>query len=177
MMFQDLLECGPSSMETQPDLDMPTDLEQVALQEYLLDASKPLHTNFVLPHQGKRSTCPVYFGSLENKQKVLDALGSEIHTKVLNQWGTLACHCGLVPILKLSQTPRNQNKVFLSCPKTRETRIGYFQWVRQPPKPNYVPKTATRSALKKRLNDMVQERMQKRPKVEYEETIAGFVFP
>ena len=70
MMIQDMHECGP--METQPDLDMPADLEQVALQEYLPDASKPLRTHFVLPHQGKRSTCPVYF-SLENKQKVLDA--------------------------------------------------------------------------------------------------------
>ena len=173
MMFQDMLECGPSSMETQPDLD----LEQVALQEYLLDASKPLHTHFVLPHPGTRSTWPVYFGSLENKQKVLDALCNEMHTKVLNQWGTFACHCGLVPILKLSQTPRNLNKVFLSCPKTRETRCGYFQWVHQPPKPIFVPKSATLSALKKRLNVMVQERMQKRPKVEYGETIGGFVFP
>ena len=41
--------------------------------------------------------------------------------------------------------------------------------------PNYVPKTATRSALKKRLNDMVQERMQKRANVE--ETVGGFMFP
>ena len=176
-----MLECGPSSMETQPDLDMPADLEQVALQEYLIDESKPLHTNFVLhpflSNQGKRATCPVYFGSLENKQKFLDAICDEMHTKVLSQWGTFACHCGLVPILKLSQTPRNLNKVFLSCPKTRETRSCYFQWVHEPPEPNYVPKTATRSALKKRLNDLVQERMQKRPKVEYEETIGGFVFP
>ena len=183
IMFQDMLECGPSSMETQPDLeqteiqvlDMPTDLEQVALEEYLIDESKPLHANFVLPHQGKRSTCPAYFGSLENKQNVLDALCNEMHTKELNQWGTLACHCGLVPILRLSQTPRNLNKVFLSRPKTREKRCGYFQWVHQPPKPNYVPKPAIRSALKKGLNDVVQERMQKRPKVE--ETIGGFVFP
>ena len=103
--------------------------------EYLIDESHPLHTNFVLPNQGQalRYTCPVYFGSLENKQKVRDALCNEIHTKVLNQWGTFACHCGLVPVLKLSQTPRNLNKVFLSCPKTKETRCGYFQWVLQPP--------------------------------------------
>ena len=184
MTFQDMLECGPSSMETQPDLehtevqvlDMP-DLEQVALQEYLIDESKPLHTNFVLPNQGLASTCAVYFGRLENQQKVLDALCNEIYSKVLDQLGTMACRCVLVPILKPSQTPRNLNKVFLSCPQTRETRCGYVQWVHEPPTPNYVPKTATRSALKKRLNDMVQERMQERPKVEYEETIGGFMFP
>ena len=162
MMFQDMLGCGPTSVETQPDLrqtevqvlDMPADLEQVVLQEYLIDESKPLHTNFVLPHQGPASTCPVYFASLENKQKVLDALCNEIHTIALNQWGTLACHCGLVPILKLSQTPRNLNKVFLSCPKTRETRCGFFSVGSATTQPNYVPKTATRSALKKRLNDI-----------------------
>ena len=55
-------------------------------------------------------------------------------------------------------------------------RCSYFQWIHQPPKPNFVPKTATRSALKKRLNDMVQERMQKRPKVEYEETMEDLCF-
>ncbi|CAH3115364.1 unnamed protein product [Porites lobata] len=70
---------GPSSMETQPDLDpvhimeegvavLPDgrqvewwpiegefdvpNLDEVSLQEYLLDASKPLHTNFVLPEKG-----------------------------------------------------------------------------------------------------------------------------
>ena len=59
MMFQDMLGCESSSMETQPDLDMSADLEQVTLQEYLFHASKPLHTDFVLPNQGKRSTCPV----------------------------------------------------------------------------------------------------------------------
>ena len=171
LMFPEMQGSGPSSAETEPDL------EQLALQEYLFDASKPLHTHFVLPNQGKRSTCPVYFGSLENKHKVLDALFNEMHTKIQNQWGTLACDCGVVSILKLSQTPRNLNKVFLSCPKTRETQCGYFQWIHQPPKPNYVPKTATRSALKKRLNDMVQERLQKRPKVECEENILGFMFP
>ena len=56
-------------------------------------------------------------------------------------------------------------------------RCSYFQWIHQAPKANFVPKTATRSALKKRLKDMVQERMQKCPKVEYEGTIGGFVFP
>ena len=55
MMFQEWLVCG----NVEPPLDLPADLEQVALQEYLLDASKPLHTHFILLHQGKRSTCPV----------------------------------------------------------------------------------------------------------------------
>ena len=173
MMFQDWLACG----NVEHPVDLPAYLEQVALQEYLLDASKPLRTHFILPHQGKRSTCPVYFGNADNKQTVLNTICNEIHANIQQQWGTFACHCGLVPTLKLSQTSKNLKKVFLCCPKTRETVCRYFQWIHQPPKPNYVPKTATPTALKKRLNDMVQERLQKRPKVEYEETIGGFVFP
>ena len=169
MMFQDWLVCG----NVEPPLDLPADLEQVALQEYLLDASKPLHTHFILLHQGKRSTCPVYFGNADNKQTVLNTICNEMHAKTQQQWGTFACLCGLVPTLKLSQTSRNPNKVFLCCPKTREARCGYFQWIYQSPKPNYVPKAATPSALKKRLNEMVQERLQKRPKVEER----GFKFP
>ena len=156
IMFQDWLACG----NVEPPLDLPADLEQVALQEYLLDASKPLHTHFILPHQGKRSTCPVYFGNADNKQTVLNTICNEMHAKIQQQWGTFACHCGLVPTLKLSQTSRNPNKVFLCCPKTREARCGYFQWIHQSPKPNYVPKAATPSALTKRLNEMVQERLQ-----------------
>ena len=65
---------------------------------------------------------------------------NEIHTKVLNQWGTLSCDCGLVPKLQLSQTPRNKNKVFLGCPKPWEARCGYFQWINQAPNPIMSPR-------------------------------------
>ena len=193
---------GPSSMETQPDLDpvhimeegvavLPDgrqvewwpiegefdvpNLDEVSLQEYLLDASKPLQTNFVLPEKGLAIcyTCPVYFGNADSKQTVLDTICNSIHPKIYEQWGTFSCHCGLVPRLKLSQTPRNPNKVFLSCPKTREARCNYFQWIHQAPKPVKVPKAFTPSALKKRMHEMVQERLQKRPKVE----AGGFKFP
>ena len=78
MMFQDWLACG----NVGPPLDLSADLEQVALHEYLLDASKPLHTHFILPHQGKRSTCPVYFGNADNKQTVLSTICNEMHAKI-----------------------------------------------------------------------------------------------
>ena len=195
---------GPSSMETQPDLapvqiieegvdvlpdgrqaewwpiegefDVPN-LEELALQEYLMDASRPLHTNFVLPEQGLALcyTCPVYFGNADSKQTVLNTICNSIHPKIQQEWGTFACHCGLVPRLKLSQTPRNPNKVFLCCPKEREAMCNYFQWIHQAPKPVKVPKACTRSVLKKRMHDMVQAKLQleKRPKVEE----GGFKFP
>ena len=81
MMFQDWLVCG----NVEPPVDLPADLEQVALQEYLLDASKPLRTHFILPHQGKRSTCPVYFGNADNKQTLLNTICNEMHAKIQQQ--------------------------------------------------------------------------------------------
>ena len=174
MMCQDLFN-GPSSMETQPDLAPVPDLEELALQEYLMDASKPLHTSFVLPEQGLALgyTCPVYFGNADSKQTVLKAICNSIHPKLQQEWGSFSCHCGLIPRLKLSQTPRNRNKVFLCCPKGIEVRCNYFQWIHQAPKPIRVPKACSHSDLKKRMHEMVQERLQKRPKVEE----GGFKFP
>ena len=95
--------------------------------EYLEEENKPLHTNFVLPNKGLALayTCPVFFESMQNKQIVAEALCNEIHSKILNQLGTLSCRGGLVPKLQLSQTPRNMNKVFLGCSKAREANCGF----------------------------------------------------
>ena len=157
---QDLFN-GSSSVETQPDLapinvleegvavtqdgrtvewwpiegefDVPN-LEELALQEYLMDASKPLHTNFVLPEKGLANgyTCPVYFGNVDSKQTVLDIICNSIHPKLQEEWGTFACHCGLVPTLKLSQTlKKSKQSVPMLSLRTREARCGYFQWIHQ----------------------------------------------
>lgn len=114
---------GPSSMETQPDLDpvhimeegiaaLPDgrtvewwpiegeldlpNVQELDLQEYLMEASKPLHTDFLLPKKGvgKCYTCPVYFGDVLSKQNVLDTIFCSIHPKIHQQWGTFSCHCG-----------------------------------------------------------------------------------
>ena len=194
VMCEDVFN-GPSSMETQPDLApvkvleegvavtqdgrtvewWPPNLDEVALQEYLIDISKPFHTSFVLPEQGLADcyTCPVFFGNANSKHAVLDAICNSIHPKIHQQWGTFACHCGLVPRLKLSLTSKNPNKVFLSCPKEREARCNYFQWIHQAPKPVKFSKATSPTELKKRMNDMVHRRLQKRPKVEEGE----FKFP
>ena len=81
-MIDDLF--GPSSMETQPDLDMPANLEQVVWQEYMMDASKPLHTNFLLPDQGQALSysCPVFFGRVYEKGIVVEVLCNEIHPRI-----------------------------------------------------------------------------------------------
>ena len=55
----------------------------------------------------------------------------------------------------------------------REARCNFFQWIHQAPKPMKVPKASLPSELKKRVNEMAQESMQKRVKEEQ----GGFQFP
>ena len=144
------------------------------LAQYLEDEKKPLHSVFVLEaNSGKKSTCPVFFGGFEQKLTVLNKLCHEIHPKIQQTWGAIACFCGLVPKLKLSQTEKNPNKVFLACSKVREARCNFFQWIHLAPKPLKVPKASSPSELKKRVNEMAQESMQKRMKEEQ----GGFQFP
>ena len=61
---------------------------ETELMEYLIDESHPLHTNFVLPNQGQalRYTCPVYIGSLENKQKVSYQSPESVGNLCLSLW-------------------------------------------------------------------------------------------
>ena len=155
----------------------PAEQSKDSLLDYLADEKKPLHTVFLLEtNSGGRGTCPVFFGSMEQKQMVLNKLCHEIHPKLQQLWGTMACACGLVPKLKLSQTERNPNKVFLTCPRVQEARCNFFQWIHMQPKPVKMSKASSPSELKKRVNDMVQESLQKRIKEE-QLPAGGFQFP
>ena len=136
--------------------------------EYMQDPSKPLHTNFLVPNRGKKGSCPVFFGTLEEKQQVVDLLCNHIHQQTLQQWGTLACYCGVVPRLKLSRTATNPNRLFVCCPKPREMKCRFFQWIDKPPLPK---KTCNATALKKRFLEMVEETVAKQSKQE-----GGFTF-
>lgn len=78
--------------EGEPDLEqlqkeIGNETEELYL--YLSDKNKPLHSHFLLLNQGwaSASTCPVYVGSFQSKQIVVEALCNDIHTKLLNQWG------------------------------------------------------------------------------------------
>ena len=154
----------------------PTEPQKDSLLDYLADEKKPLHSVFLLEaNSGGRGTCPVFFGSIEQKQIVLNKLCHEIHPKLQQIWGTMGCACGLVPKLKLSQTQRNPNKVFLACPRVQEARCNFFQWIHKQPKPVKVSKATSPSELKKRVNDMVQESLQKR--IKEEQPAGGFQFP
>ena len=87
MTMDDMFNGGPRSMETQPDpvqvmeegvavtqdrrtvewWPVEEPVAETEAYEYFKDENRPLHTNFVLLKQGQYSTCPVFFGSVENK--------------------------------------------------------------------------------------------------------------
>ena len=95
------------------------------------DADNPLSTEFVLSCFDEKKLCPRFYGKQLDKLKVYEALKKDIHPEVKTQWGDLRCHCSRIPILRLSKTARNLNKVFLTCgtPASAETRCKYFQWI------------------------------------------------
>ena len=93
-----------------------------------------LNTQFLLPAFEEDKLCPRFYGKNEEKQKVYHALKNDMHAEVQAKWGDLRCHCSRIPILRLSKTARNLNKVFLTCgtPASAETRCKYFQWIHTP---------------------------------------------
>ena len=91
----------------------------------------PLNTQFLLSIFDEKKLCPRFYGKELDKLKVYEALTKDMHAEVKSQWGDLKCHCSRIPILRLSKTARNLNKVFLTCgtPASAETRCKYFQWI------------------------------------------------
>ena len=91
----------------------------------------PLNTQFVLSCLDEKKLCPRFYGKNVDKLKVYEALTKDMHAEVKSQWGELKCHCSRIPILRLSKTAKNLNKVFLICgtPASAETRCKYFQWI------------------------------------------------
>ena len=94
----------------------------------------PLNTQFLLSIFDEKKLCPRFYGKELDKLKVYDALKKDMHAEVKTKWGELKCHCSRIPILRLSKTARNLNKVFLTCgtPALAETRCKYFQWIHTP---------------------------------------------
>ena len=97
-------------------------------------SDSPLNSQFLLPAFEEDKLCPRFYGKNEDKQKVYHALKNDMHAEVQTKWGDLRCHCSRIPILRLSKTARNLNKVFLTCgtPASAERRCKYFQWIHTP---------------------------------------------
>lgn len=75
-------EWWPYTKVNEPKRVEESNLENLKLEEYLQDASKPLHTSFILPERGLEYTCPVYFGNVDQKQMVLNEIYNSIHPKI-----------------------------------------------------------------------------------------------
>ena len=123
-------------------------------KEYMQDESKPLHTNFVVANKGKKYSCPVFFGTVEDKKRVVECICAQMNPKTLKLWGTISCYCDEVPRMNLSKTEKNPNRVFICCPKPQDMKCRYFQWIDQAPLPK---KTCNAKAIKKRFVEMAEE--------------------
>ena len=112
----------------------------------LEDLRCPLHPNdSMLHHPGSGYStfacvweeCPFYCTD-ENYQKVVASLQRYVHPQVLeriNDNDGFFCHCNLRPKMRLSQTAKNPNKVFLTCgaaalPEVEKCR--FFQFMHLP---------------------------------------------
>ena len=94
----------------------------------------PLTTQFLLPAFEGNKLCPRFYGRIKHKKKVYHALKEDMHAEVQSKWGELKCHCLLIPKMRLSETARNLNKLFLTSgtPATADIHCKYFQWIHTP---------------------------------------------
>ena len=92
---------------------------------------EPLNTYFLLNILEGKKDCPRFYGKTADKIKVSEALTSEIQIQVKSKWSELRCHCNHIPVIRLSKTSCNLNKVFLTygAPQGATTRCKYFQWI------------------------------------------------
>ena len=97
-------------------------------------SDQPLNTHFLLSPFEEKKLCPRFYGKELDKLKVYDALKKDMQVEVQTKWGELKCRCSRIPILRLSKTARNLNKVFLACgtPASAATLCKYFQWIHTP---------------------------------------------
>ena len=98
---------------------------------YPVDAGKSMYMFCPLP------ACPV-FATAEKSQAVMQELTTNTHDDVrrsLTSFEPLKCKCDLTPKMRISQTQKNFNRVFLTCgQQDRELQCKYFQWMHTPVK-------------------------------------------
>ena len=77
--------------------------------------------------------CPVFLFA-SNIDAYLQALHYTLPSHdVMECWDILQCFCHFTPVLKLSQSETNPNRLYLSCNNwNKELKCPYFQWFDQP---------------------------------------------
>ena len=85
------------------------------------------------PYYYSCNDCPVWCTS-NTVATVLPELENHTHPEVRAKLTELTCRCDLKPRMKLSQSEKNPDKVYLTCgqnPREKE-QCGYFQWMHGP---------------------------------------------
>ena len=77
--------------------------------------------------------CPVFLFA-SNIDAYLQALHYTLPSHdVMECWDILQCFCHCTPVLKLSQSESNPNRLYLSCNNwSKELKCPYFQWYDEP---------------------------------------------
>lgn len=86
-----------------------------------------------------RRDCPVFF-TTDTKTAVYHQILHAIHPTIREQLidGSLKCHCDFTPNMKLSQSKKNFNRVYLTCRK-KNAPCTFFQFIHWKPRPKEGP--------------------------------------
>ena len=121
----------PPMQEPVEPVTVPCPFHESTLMEirYPVSADKSMYMFCPLP------ACPV-FTTVDKSQAVMQELITNTNEEVrcrLTSFEALQCKCGLIPKMRLSQTERNRNRVFLTCGQPGiDNQCKYFQWMHGP---------------------------------------------
>ena len=115
--------------------------EKAEVNRYVPDECCPIHEDTAMSCLNPNDMCGAFlfkcakpgcsvFYTSDTGKDVRHQLDQTIHPTVHQGLfdGTLKCHCEYTPRMKLSQTPKNPGRVFLTCFKKTDP-CCYFQWV------------------------------------------------
>ena len=100
----------------------------------------PFHTTRMEQRKSKGGwrylKCPYYNCQLfcDEKQapQFLEKVEKTVDPTVYDQWCTMTCLCGELPILKQSHSEKNPDRLYLCCSNLPEQRCKFFRWADQP---------------------------------------------
>ena len=76
---------------------------------------------FYCPEESCEFSCPI-----EKFQPIERLFLEQVHCEVRTYWESMQCFCQKRVRLRLSQTTKNPNRLFLSC---RKKECDFFQWI------------------------------------------------
>ena len=100
----------------------------------------PFHINRMEQRKSKGGwrylKCPYYncqlFCDEQQAPQFLEKVEKTVDPTVYDQWCTMTCLCGELPILKQSRSEKNPDRLYLCCSGLPEQRCKFFRWADQP---------------------------------------------